>query len=85
MTRVVVMADDEVRALIKEEVAAAIQHVLEDMNASSSLLTKKQVAAMLNVSTQVVDGLRRRGELSERRIGDALRFRIEDVEALVKK
>lgn len=84
MTRMIVMFEDEFRACIKEEVAAAIQHVLEQ-KASPQLLTKKQVAAMLNISTQAVDGLRRRGELQDRRIGDGVRFRIEDVEALVKK
>jgi excisionase family DNA binding protein len=49
-----------------------------------SLLTKEQVAERLSVSERTVDRLRSRGLLTSVKFMSRVRFRLEDVEALLR-
>jgi excisionase family DNA binding protein len=51
----------------------------------SALLTQKDVAARLNVTTRTVRNLQRNGWLPVVHLGAAVRYRPEDVEALIDR
>jgi excisionase family DNA binding protein len=61
------------------------QRTYELSRTSDRLLTKLQVAALLEVSGRTVDRLASAGELQRIRIGGSTRFRVADVQALVDR
>jgi excisionase family DNA binding protein len=50
----------------------------------TKLLTRAEVAGLLRVSLRSVDRLCQRGELRPVKVLSAVRFRLEDVEALIE-
>jgi excisionase family DNA binding protein len=55
------------------------------MNATGALLTVPELAAALRLKPAAVRALARRGEISFYRVGRALRFRSDDVEAFLAR
>ena len=51
----------------------------------SEFMTKKEVAAYFKVSTRTIDRWKSRGLLKARKLGSIVRFRREDLEAVLKK
>jgi len=53
-----------------------------DANNNAKLMSKKQIAEMLNVSTNTIDRWRREGRVTAIRVGKQVRFQPEQVRAL---
>lgn len=80
---VVVVEGEELRALIRAELRAALAEYLARPEQSAEWLDAKAVATMLGVHTRTVAKLAESKKLPATRIGRLWRFRPEDVTAFL--
>jgi excisionase family DNA binding protein len=52
---------------------------------SNKLMTKREVAERLSISTRTLDRIRSMGEIKAVRVGGQVRFRPEDVEKFISR
>lgn len=82
MTPVVVVSPDELRALVREQVEAALA-TQREADAAPLLLDRRQMARALSVGVDTLDRLRREG-CPEITVGDMPRFDIASVIAWLR-
>jgi excisionase family DNA binding protein len=74
MSEIIVISPTELRSLISEAVAEALQAQQAKPLPADRLLTRKDVAGLLRVSLPTIDSLVKRGSLTAIRTGRQTRF-----------
>ena len=83
MSSVIVVSPDELRTLIREAVAEAMQDQNGAADEPDTLLSTAQVCRRLGIGRTTLHEMRRRGRIEAVTIGRAVRFRASDVDALM--
>ena len=85
MSRLVVIDEAELAALIRREVRAALDQRVPAAPEPAEWLDTAGAAELLGVSGRTIRNMVARGELPEHRAGRLLRFRRCEVEALLRR
>ena len=78
-TMVVTLTTEELAALIRDEVKAALSDAELD-SVKTTILTSEEAAAYLKMPVQVLRKRTRKGEVPSFKIGSLLRYRITELE-----
>lgn len=74
---------DDLAALVRREVAAALAEFRPSSAPQSAVLDSEEAAAYLKMPVDTLRKRVRRGEIPSFKMGSLLRFRVSDLEALV--